>query len=76
MMVLTLLLASTPAVASQQVQNPAAVAAPAAVPAKKEKKICRDDPAFTGSRITKQLCLTKAQWKSREAAQAGEGASN
>lgn len=74
MMLLALLLASDPTVTAQPVQNPAAVAAPA--PAKKEKKICRDDPAFTGSRITKQLCLTKAQWKSREAAQAGEGASN
>jgi len=29
---------------------------------KKEKKICKVDPAYTGSRMRKQLCLTEAEW--------------
>ena len=34
---------------------------------KKEKKICKTDPAYTGSRMKKNLCLTESQWAKREA---------
>lgn len=73
MILLTALLAaSAPVVAPQQSQTPVAT-----VPAqKKERKICKSDPAFTGSRIEKQICLTKTQWKQREEAATSEGASN
>jgi len=67
-----LLAASAPVVAPQQPQMPATN-----VPAqKKERKICKSDPAFTGSRIEKQICLTKTQWKQRQDAASSEGASN
>jgi hypothetical protein len=38
-----------------------------AVPAKKvkEKKICKEDPAYTGSRMKKQICLTEVDWEKR-----------
>jgi len=68
-----LLAATTPNVAPQPALNPTAV--PAAGP-KKERKICKSDPAFTGSRIEKQICLTKSEWKRRDEAAASEGASN
>jgi hypothetical protein len=28
----------------------------------KEKKICRIDPANTGTRMAKKMCLTQAEW--------------
>jgi predicted secreted protein len=40
-------------------------AAPAAAPAKKEKKICRIDEATSGSRMAKRLCLTEEEWAQR-----------
>jgi|tagenome__1003787_1003787.scaffolds.fasta_scaffold20732730_3 hypothetical protein len=74
MMLLSVLLAaSAPAVAPQQQSQAPAGNVPAQ---KKERKICKSDPAFTGSRIEKQICLTKTQWKQREDASASEGASN
>jgi NADPH-dependent ferric siderophore reductase len=41
-----------------------AVAQPAetAVQAEKEKKICKVDPNYTGSRMRKKLCLTETEW--------------
>ena len=56
-----LLLASDPTTAtaaSNPVEQPAEV--------KKEKKICKVDPAYTGSRMKKNLCLTEAQWEQRK----------
>ena len=79
MLLAAMLVASNPAVAPQQqvqTQPAAEVAAPAAVPQKKERKICRDDPSFTGTRVVKQICLTKWEWDRRAAGQATEGASN
>jgi hypothetical protein len=33
---------------------------------KKEKKICKTDPAFdTGSHLIKRICLTQQQWDAR-----------
>ena len=48
-----------------------AVAQPAetAVQAEKEKKICKVDEAFTGSRLAKRICLTQSQWEQRERAE-------
>ena len=68
-----LLAASAPVVAPQQPQMAPATTVPVQ---KKERKICKSDPAFTGSRIEKQICLTKTQWKQRQDAASSEGASN
>jgi len=35
--------------------------APAAAP-KKERKICKEDPATSGTRMSKRLCMTEAEW--------------
>jgi hypothetical protein len=45
---------STPSAATQPVE--------AAAQAEKEKKICKVDPNYTGSRMRKKLCLTEAEW--------------
>jgi hypothetical protein len=61
-----LLAAETPATETASV--PAQEAAPAAEPAKKaekEKKICRVNPADTGSRMPRKLCLTQNEWNMR-----------
>jgi hypothetical protein len=55
-----LLASDTPAATA-----PAAQEAPTAVPAKKEKKVCKVDPSFTGSRMQKKICLTEAEWDKR-----------
>lgn len=42
--------------------------APAADPVAepvREKKICRADPALTGTRMQKKLCLTPSEWDLR-----------
>ena len=78
MLLAALLVASNPAVAPQQpnpAQAPAAAAAPAPAP-KKERIICKADPEFTGSRISKEICMTKSQWKRRAEAEAAAPASN
>lgn len=31
----------------------------------KEKKICKADPSYTGSRMRKKLCLTEAEWDAK-----------
>lgn len=38
--------------------------------------VCRDDPAFTGSRVVKQICKTKYEWEGAAIGQATDGASN
>jgi hypothetical protein len=80
MLLAALLVASNPAVAPQQLDQaptsaPVAVTPPAPAP-KKERMICKADPEFTGTRISKEICMTKSQWKRRAAAEAAEGASN
>jgi predicted secreted protein len=41
----------------------AAPPAPAqAVKPKDEKKICKVDKSYTGSRMTRRLCLTETEW--------------
>jgi hypothetical protein len=59
-----LLLASDPSAAdASATSNPAEQA----VPAKKEKKICRIDPANTGSRMPKKFCLSQVEWEKHNA---------
>jgi len=58
-----LLAAETPAAETASV--PTQEAAPAAEPVKKaekEKKVCKIDPANTGTRMKKKLCLTQNEW--------------
>jgi hypothetical protein len=60
-----LLAAETPATTAEAASVPAQEAAPAIEPTKtvvKEKKICRVDPANTGTRMKKKLCLTQNEW--------------
>lgn len=45
--------------------NPAATAADPVAEPVKEKKICRVDPALTGTRMQKKLCLTQSEWDLR-----------
>jgi hypothetical protein len=74
MMLAALLVASDPAVAPQQPPQPSPVSAAPAPKQVKERKICKDDgEQFTGTRTHKQLCLTKAEWKLKEAAEAADG---
>lgn len=58
-----LLVADTPAVTT--VTSPAAQETPVAGAPKKEKKICKPDPAFTGTRMKKNICLSEAEWDKR-----------
>ena len=58
-----LLVAETPAVTTAT--PPAAQEVPVAAAPKKEKKICKVDPAYTGSRMKKNICLTEAEWDKR-----------
>jgi hypothetical protein len=60
---LSLMLISDPATEVAAAPAPA----PSAVPAKelKEKKICRVDEEYTGSRLAKRICLTKSEWEKR-----------
>jgi hypothetical protein len=60
-----LLAAETPATTAETASTPAETAAPATEPTKtavKEKKICRIDPANTGTRMQKKLCMTQTEW--------------
>lgn len=65
-----LLAAETPAAtagaASPTTQEAAATAQPVKK-AEKEKKICKVDPANTGSRMKRNICLTQVEWEKREA---------
>jgi invasion protein IalB len=63
-----LLAAETPAAAPEAATAPVQESLPAAAPnekAEKEKKICRVNPADTGSRMKKKLCLTQNEWDMR-----------
>lgn len=61
---MSLLLASLLVAANPTV---AAAAEPATKAAKvSTRKICRVDPAYTGSRMAKKLCLTETEWAQRE----------
>ena len=40
---------------------------PARPAAKGEKKICKADESFTGSRFKKKICLTETEWANRSA---------
>jgi hypothetical protein len=58
-----LLATETPATPSEAAITPTeASAIEPAKPAVKEKKICRIDPANTGTRMAKKLCLTQTEW--------------
>jgi len=60
-----LLAAETPATTAETASAPTQEAAPAAEPTKtaaKEKKICKVDPANTGTRMKKKLCMTQNEW--------------
>ena len=59
-----MLLASDTTAASPEATQ-AVQEAPVAAAPKKEKKICKEDPAYTGSRMKKQICLTAAEWDQR-----------
>ena len=52
--------------AAEAPQQAAAVEAPVAEakPAK-AKKICREDPNITGTRMKKKICLTEVEWAKR-----------
>ena len=56
------LLASGTPTATAETATEAAVAAPVEK-AEKQKKICKTDPANTGSRMKKQICLTAVEWE-------------
>ena len=60
-----LLLASDTSAAATSTSDPAEQAAPAKK--EKEKKICKVDPANTGSRMARKLCLTQVEWDKRSA---------
>lgn len=63
-----LLLASeTPAAAPEAASAPVQEAQAAEPTKKAEKKICRVDPALTGSRMKSRLCLTQTEWDRRAA---------
>lgn len=62
-----LLAAETPATTTEATSAPAqeVLATGPAKTAEKEKKICRVDPANTGTRMKKKLCLTQNEWNMR-----------
>ena len=59
-----LLLASDPVLATAA-SDSTDQAAP--VKKEKEKKICKDDPSYTGSRMKRKICLTAGEWEVRDA---------
>jgi hypothetical protein len=58
-----LLATDTSGASASPSSDPTEQAAP--VKKEKEKKICRTDPAYTGSRYKKQICLSAAEWEKR-----------
>lgn len=55
-----LLLVADPSAASQ--------ADPIEAPkVEKEKKICKVDPNFTGTRMRKRICMTETEWANKNA---------
>jgi len=60
-----LLLASdTSGATASPSSDPAEQTAP--VKKEKEKKICKSDPSYTGSRMKKQICLTAIEWEKHD----------
>jgi hypothetical protein len=49
--------------------------APTAKP-KKEKKICRSEPAMTGSNMARSICKTKSEWAVSDGTGDGQTSSN
>lgn len=43
------------------------VAQPGPTSTKREKKVCKADESFTGSRFRKKICLTETEWANRAA---------
>jgi hypothetical protein len=64
-----LLAAADPSAAAPQ---SATTTTPAAQPAKREKRICKADESFTGSRFKKKVCLTETEWANRSATTAND----
>lgn len=62
LVIIAALLASAQAPAEPQTTSQPAT--DAAKPAK-PKKICKADPALSGSRMSKRLCLTEEEWAQR-----------
>ena len=40
--------------------------------AQREKKICKEDEGFTGTRFKKKICLTETEWANRSATNAND----
>ena len=59
--------AETPAAETAGSTTEAAPAAEHHKVAEKQKKICKTDPANTGSRMKRNLCLTQVEWDKRAA---------
>jgi hypothetical protein len=41
------------------------VVQPAPTNTKREKRVCKADESFTGSRFKKKICLTETEWANR-----------
>ena len=61
--VVAVLLVSAQAATDQQAGAPAPVAS--AAPKAKEKKICKEDDAVSGTRMARRICLTQQEWDNR-----------
>lgn len=59
----------TAAAATSSTNN---AAEPAPTTAKREKRICKNDESFTGSRFKKKVCLTETEWANRTATTAND----
>ena len=64
-----LLAAADPAAATTSTNN---AATPAPTTATREKRICKADESFTGSRFKKKVCLTETEWANRSATTAND----
>lgn len=61
---MTLLLLISALIADPVSTTPAADPGTQVAPVK-EKKICKIDPAYTGTRMKKRLCLTESEWEKK-----------
>ena len=58
-----LVIAALLSMSDTAVSSAAPAASPQAQPAKvKEARICKIDPAYTGTRMQKRKCMTEAEW--------------
>ena len=64
-----LLAAADPSTAAPQSST---TTEPSATTVKREKKICKADESFTGSRFKKKICLTETQWANRSSTTAND----